>query len=89
MPSPEPWTLRIDPDVLRNLERIPKGDARRVLLAIKALPANPYCGDIQKMKGQENTWRRRVGSYRFFYKLIPNGRIILVFHLERRTSTTY
>jgi hypothetical protein len=47
--------LRIDPDVLRNLGRIPKGDARRVLLAIKALPANPYCGDIQKMKGQENT----------------------------------
>ena len=89
MPSPSPWVLRIDPGVLRNLEQIPKGDARRILRAIHGLPFNPYYGDIQKMKGQDNTWRRRIGSYRFFYKVFPGEKIILVFHLERRTSTTY
>ena len=71
MPSPEPWVLRIDPDVLRKLEQIPKRDAKRILQAVRGLPLNPYYGDIQKMKGQENVWRRRIGSYRFFYKLFP------------------
>jgi len=89
MPSPEPWVLRIDPGVLEKMEQIPKGDAKRILRAIKELPLNPYYGDIQKMKGQENVWRQRIGSYRFFYKLFASERIILVFHLERRTSTTY
>ena len=89
MPSPEPWVLRIDPGVLRKLEQIPKRDAKRILRAVRGLPLNPYYGDIQKMKGQENVRRRRVGSYRFFYKLYSSERTALVFELERRTSTTY
>ena len=89
MPSPGLWVLQIDSDVLKNLERIPKDTARRILQSIKTLPVDPYAGDIQKMHGQENVWRRRIGSYRFFYKLYPSEKIILVFHLERRTSTTY
>ena len=89
MPSPEPWVLRIDPSVLKKLEQVPKRDARRILEEIRGLSLSPYYGDIQKMKGAENTWRRRIGSYRFFYKLFSQERIILVFHLERRTSTTY
>jgi mRNA-degrading endonuclease RelE of RelBE toxin-antitoxin system len=81
--------LRIDPGVFQKLEQIPKGDSKRILRAIRGLPLNPYYGDIQKMKGQQNAWRRRIGSYRFFYKLFPGEKIILVFHVERRTSTTY
>jgi len=89
MPSPTPWVLQIDPDVLKTMQRLPKRDAARLAAAIKELPQNPYFGDVQKMKGEEATWRRRVGSYRFFYKLLPDTKVILVFHLERRTSTTY
>ena len=89
MPSSSPWVLRIDPDVLQKLEQFPKGDAERIMRAIRGLPLNPYFGDIQKMKGQQSVWRRRLGSYRFFYKLLSGERIILVFHIERRTSTTY
>ena len=89
MPLPRPWVLQIDPGVLKTMQGIPRRDAAKLAAAIKLLPQNPYFGDIQKMKGQENAWRRRVGSYRFFYKLFPDARIVLVFHLERRTSTTY
>lgn len=89
MPSPEPLVLRIDPSVLKKLEKLPKRDAKRILDTVKELPLDPYHGDIQKMKGEENSWRRRIGSYRIFYKLFPQERVILVFHLERRTSTTY
>ena len=83
------WDLKIDPSVFKSLQKIPQSDAKKILKVINLLIANPYFGDIQKMKGEANTWRRRVGSYRIFFKLITDEKIILVFHLERRTTTTY
>ncbi len=50
---------------------------------------NPHIGDVEKMKGQNTTWRRRVGSYRIKFDVYPDLRTIVVFKLERRTSTTY
>ncbi|MEK7573448.1 MAG: type II toxin-antitoxin system RelE/ParE family toxin [Patescibacteria group bacterium] len=89
MNSSASWILRIDPAVFKVLKKIPRSDTQAILKVIKLLPINPYFGDIQKMKGEANTWRRRIGVYRIFFKLITDSRIILVFHLERRTSTTY
>ncbi|MEK7516656.1 MAG: type II toxin-antitoxin system RelE/ParE family toxin [Patescibacteria group bacterium] len=89
MNSSGSWNLRIDSDVLKALQRIPRRDAGVLLEAIRLLPANPYFGDLQKMSGDDHVWRRRIGSYRIFYKLMAAGRIILVFRLERRTSKTY
>ena len=83
------WDLEIDPSVFKTLKRIPQRDAEGILEVIRLLPANPYFGDIQKMKGGENTWRRRVGSYRIFYKIKISERVVLVFDLDRRTSKTY
>lgn len=83
------WDLEIDPSILKTLKRIPQRDARGVLEVIRLLPANPYFGDIQKMKGEENAWRRRVGSYRIFYKIKVSERVVLVFDFDRRTSKTY
>lgn len=83
------WDLQIDPGVYKALKRIPQCDADAILVVIRILPVNPYFGDIQKMKGEKNSWRRRVGSYRLFYKIKTEEKIILVYHLERRTSKTY
>ncbi|MDO8620899.1 MAG: type II toxin-antitoxin system RelE/ParE family toxin [Candidatus Levybacteria bacterium] len=81
--------MQVDSDVFKNLKKIPQRDAKAILVVIKLLPTNPYFGDIQKMKGEKNAWRRRVGSYRIFYKIKALEEIILVFKLERRTSRTY
>lgn len=83
------WDLQVDPSVFKILKKISQGDAKAILVVIKLLPVNPYFGDIQKMKGEKSVWRRRVGSYRIFYKIKVSEEIILVFKLERRTSKTY
>ena len=85
----ENWVLRIDPDVYKALKKIPRQYADVILGAIRLLPANPYFGDTQKIKGENDAWRRRIGSYRLFYKIIKETKIILVFRLERRGSKTY
>lgn len=89
MNSPKNWNLQVDPAVAKTLERIPRRNAERILEAIKFLQFNPYVGDIQKMKDEESVWRRRIGSYRLFYKIKTPEKVILVFHIERRTSKTY
>lgn len=89
MDSPKSWDLQIDPGVFKILKRIPRRDVEIILQLIRLLPVNPYFGDIQKMKNEDNVWRRRMGSYRIFYKINIFKKIILVFHLERRTSKTY
>jgi len=89
MGSSKSWDLQIDPSVFKALKRTPRHDTEVLLGVIRLLSTNPYFGDIQKMKGENNAWRRRIGSYRIFYKIKVIERTILVFHLERRTSKTY
>jgi len=83
------WDLQVDPGVFKALRKIPRHDAEALLVVVRLLPAGPYFGDIQKMRGEENTWRRRAGAYRIFYKIKTAEKVILVFRVERRTSKTY
>lgn len=83
------WVLQIDPKVSKILKKFPQKDTKRIVNIIDQLPVNPYIGDIQKMQGEQNVWRRRIGSYRLFYEVITTEKVIHVFHVERRTTTTY
>ena len=83
------WVLQIDPTVLKTFKKIPRADTHRILGAIQSLPDDPYAGDIQKMHGERNVWRRRIGNFRIFYEIILDEKLIHVFSVERRTSTTY
>ena len=83
------WDLKIDPSVLKTFTKISKKYAVTLDLAIKDLPSNPYFGDIQKLKGEDESWRRRIGRYRIFYKIKTTEKVILVYKVERRTSNTY
>ena len=48
------WVLQVDPVVFNALKKIPRKDAERILFIIENLPLNPFSGDIQKMKGEED-----------------------------------
>jgi len=89
MSSRESWDLQIDPAVFRELKKIPAKNVRVILGVIRLLLTNPYFGDIQKMKGEDDTWRRRIGAYRIFYKVKTSEKVVLVFRVERRSSKTY
>lgn len=83
------WELRIRDNVYKQLAKFPPKDQKRLLKAIELLLSNPFAGDIQKMEGEENVWRRRIGSYRIRYEIIIKDSVIYVFLVERRTSKTY
>ena len=83
------WVLQIDPAVYKSLKKIPRDVAERLLQAINELSVDLFGGDIQKMKGEDNVWRKRVGAYRIRYELIKERKIIYVFKVERRNSKNY
>ncbi len=83
------WALRVRSSVYKELSKLPLEEQGRITEVIENLPHNPYAGDLEKIKDEENTWRRRIGNYRIFYEIIPINRAIYVFHIERRTSNTY
>lgn len=89
MSSQENWDLRIDTSVFKFLQKTPRRYSAAILVGIRLLSTNPFFGDVQKMKGEDNVWRLRIGAYRVFYKIFSKEKIILVFHVERRTSKTY
>lgn len=89
MNSETNWDLQIDTSVFKFFKKIPRKDVESLDVAIRLLPVNPYFGDIQKIKGEPDAWRRRVGAYRIFFKIKINEKIILVSQVKRRKSNTY
>lgn len=83
------WDLIVAKRAQKELVRFPQKDQERITDAIDELKNDPFAGDIQKIKGEERVWRRRVGNYRIFYEVLLEMRTIFVFRVERRTSTTY
>lgn len=83
------WKVKIAKRVLRQIKRVPKKDAKRFLFVLEELANNPYQGDIKKIKGEENTWRRRIGNYRILYEVFPKRKFVSVYNVQRRTTTTY
>ncbi|MFQ6084460.1 MAG: type II toxin-antitoxin system RelE/ParE family toxin [Candidatus Aminicenantia bacterium] len=83
------WKLKIAKRASKEMKRVPIKDAKRLLSILEELTKNPYQGDIEKVKGEDNVWRRRVGNYRILYEIIPKRRHIDVFQIRRRTTTTY
>lgn len=83
------WRVEVEPSARRTLKRLQKSDHIRVVEAIRTLVHDPYAGDVQKLGGTEDSWRRRVGSYRIFFEISQSGRRVDVFKIERRGSNTY
>ena len=50
---------------------------------------NPFVGDIKKLKGIENVWRRRIGNYRIIFEIFSQEKIIYIYDIQRRGSKSY
>jgi len=83
------WNFKIAKRVLKEVKGFPEKDAQRLLFILEEMVKNPYRGDIEKIRGKENVWRRRVNSYRILYEIFPKQKFIWIFDIKRRTTTTY
>lgn len=83
------WIVVLTNAARKELRSIPRKDRARLDAVITTMEENPFQGDIVKLGGESNRWRRRVGAYRIMYNLVSNERGIFIYDIKRRTSNTY
>lgn len=78
------YEISLRRSVLRkDLERIPKASAHRIMEAILALADNPKPPGVQKLSGQER-YRIRQGDYRVIYSVQDADHTVWVVKIGHR-----
>lgn len=83
------WTLRVAQRAAKALRRAPAKDRSRLVAALGEMQKAPFAGDVVRLQGEPNTWRRRIGNYRIFFEVSAQTRTVDIVDIARRTSTTY
>jgi mRNA interferase RelE/StbE len=83
------WTVIVAKSAQKELEKLPARDRDRVAAALLQMATDPFRGDVRKLEGLEDRWRRRVGNYRIFFAAKPSTWVVAISAVVRRTSTTY
>jgi mRNA-degrading endonuclease RelE of RelBE toxin-antitoxin system len=84
------WDFRLSNNAARSLRRMPAQDRGRINTALNGMKTEPLSGDVIPLRGEHSgSFRRRVGSWRIFFALDLEHKIIEIQDIARRTSTTY
>lgn len=83
------WKVLVAAQAQKSLHRLPRNIANRLVVILDQISVDPYSGDIRKIKGYTDTWRRRVGRYRITYSIFVVERVIAVTDIEIKTDNTY
>jgi len=87
------YRLEVSPAADRDLGklkgRIRRQDFERLRDAVRGLADEPRPQGVRKIKGADNAYRIRVGSYRVVYDVYDSDNVILILQVARRSETTY
>jgi mRNA interferase RelE/StbE len=81
------YTVELAPVAARQLRKLDKRVARRVLLELEALRADPRPPGCRAMVGQHNRWRIRASGakdYRIVYEIHDEQVLVLVVTIAHR-----
>lgn len=83
------WDLIIARSARKALERLPNRERTRITETLVEMRADPYSGDVKRLRNYSVSFRRRVGSYRILFDLDPDEGRIEVLDITRRDDRTY
>ena len=76
------WNVnKISNNIKKGIENLDLKLQEEVIKNFECLEYNPFLGDVKKVKGKNNIYRKRIGEYRFYFRTIPqlNNIHILLF----------
>lgn len=82
----EPYAIEYDPKALKELAKLDKSVARRVVKAVNALGLAPRPNGARPLVGYSNLWRIRVGDYRVVYTVKDTELVVLALRVAHRSS---
>ena len=78
------YRLEFTPGADQQLRKLPKQVQVRLRPHIDALAQNPRPSGIEKLKGEDNAYRLRVGDYRVLYEVQDKVLLVLVVKIGHR-----
>ena len=78
------FVVEYDPKAVKELTKLDKPVARRVVKAVGALSADPRPSGVRALVGYPNLWRIRVGDYRVIYEIHDRILRVIVINVGHR-----
>jgi mRNA interferase RelE/StbE len=70
------YQVILQPSAERQLSKLPRDAQRRVVAKLAALAENPRAHGVEKLAGEDDFYRVRVGNYRIVFS-IDDARVIV------------
>ena len=78
--------ITFHPDVLKQLQRLPRSELETALQVIIGLSHDPRPVNAKKLVGSVNDWRVRFGQYRVVYCIDDAAGEVTVFVVAKRSD---
>ena len=78
------YSVRFKPSAHKALLKLERPIQRRLIEAADALADDPRPQKVEKLSGESNLWRVRVGDYRIVYEIEDRRLIVLVLKVAHR-----
>jgi mRNA interferase RelE/StbE len=78
--------IQFHPDVLKQLQRLPRAEFEKALQTIIGLSHEPRPSGAKKLVGSANDWRVRFGQYRIVYSIDDGAAELTVFIVAKRSD---
>jgi mRNA interferase RelE/StbE len=78
--------IQFHPDVLKQLQRLPRAEFERALQTIIGLSHDPRPSGAKKLVGSANDWRVRFGQHRIVYAIDDAAGEVTVFIVAKRSD---
>jgi len=83
-----PYRVGIAPAAVRQLRRLPPGDAARLRGPILTLGLEPRPPGASRLVNSD-WWRLRVGELRLIYGIDDHRQVVVILGAARRNESTY
>ncbi|MGW4353872.1 type II toxin-antitoxin system RelE family toxin [Nocardia sp. NPDC004582] len=78
--------IEFHPDVLKQLQRLPREAFGAALRTIIDLGREPRPSGVKKLAGGETDWRVRFGQYRIVYSIDDKAGVVTIFIVAKRSD---
>ena len=79
------YRVLIKPSAAKEIEAVgQKKDRQRIVAAIRSLAGKPRPTGVEKLSGQRDWYRVRVGKYRILYSIADAELIVMVVRVGHR-----
>jgi len=81
------WRIsKIANQARRAIEALDLDTQGKILRELDSLQSSPFSGDIKKIKGKNDIYRVRMGSFRIYFRIVLASREIEILVFDQRGS---